>query len=253
MVLVLDRPTEAVSEAVHAPALIEPAETLIGATPPAPGAGIWPTIVGVPRPEPSSTAVPTTILSRRPPGDQEFAGLLIWLALLAAFQRSNRRRTQSEPVDPGGAVERIREWTGLSVAGVAELMGVARRSLYHWTTGATRPRDEARLLGLARVLQAYAGTVEPWELRRWLTTAAVREAVRSGDMPRVRRALGDALRSSTPPQLQPARPDLREEVVELAPSVLYSHYLAAAPRRTARSAASKRPLELTDSPVPENE
>lgn len=250
---VRDRPTESVSDIRHLPFISE--SPAASATTPTfgPSAATWTTAESPNLSENPVAAAPTTVVSISKRTDLEFGALLVWLAVVGALSRRRQLQKTGEPMDPAAAVERIKGWTGLSVAGIAELLGVARRSLYHWTAGATRPRQEAALLGLVRALEPFSGSVEPWELRRWLEASEAQAAVRAGDAARLHRLLADALRSSSPRALRPARAGYREEVEPLSPADLQRHFLSSSPSREARQVARIRPLELTDSPIAENE
>jgi hypothetical protein len=188
--------------------------------------------------------------------DLLFVSLLVWLAAVSRLPR-RQPEIDAQTLEPAEAVERLRHWTGLSVGGVADLLGVTRRSLYHWSTGATRPRHDERLLGLVRALEPVAGSWAPWELRQWLAAQDARQLVRTGDIATLRRLLDDTVRPSAVRRLLPARAGYQEEVEPLAPDALRRHFLAAVEPRpmTAAQAAGAPyvPRELTDSALPEGE
>lgn len=164
-------------------------------------------------------------------------------------------RTVEQPSAPeaGEALRRLRQWTGLSVGGVADLLGVARRSLYHWTSGATRPRQATTLFGLVRVLEPFSAVAEPWELLGWLRDAQVEEALRQSDLEAVRRMLGEALGARGVAVLNPVRPDHHEEVEPLEATEIRRYFLAAAKIRPTRTVVRRIPRELTDSAAEDDE
>lgn len=198
----------------------------------------------------------TTPISGARERDLLFVGLLVWLAAVSRLPR-RRAQVESQTLEPAEAIERLRHWTGLSVGGVADLLGVTRRSLYHWSTGATRPRHDERLLGLVGALEHVAASWAPWELRQWLVAQDARELVHSGDIASLRRLLDDAVRPSAIRRLRPARTGYQEEVEPLDPDALRRHFMVAVgPRPTAATqgvGAPYVPRELTDSAAPEGE
>jgi hypothetical protein len=204
----------------------------------------------------SDVAKETTPISGVRERDLLFVGLLVWLAAVSRLPR-RQAELESQALEPAEAVERLRHWTGLSVGGVADLLGVTRRSLYHWSTGATRPRHDERLLGLVGALEQVAASWAPWELRQWLVAQDARQLVRSGDIASLRRLLEDAVRPSAIRRLRPARTGYQEEIEPLEPDALRRHFMVAVgPRPTTAGQAAGAPYvprELTDSAPPEGE
>jgi hypothetical protein len=253
---VLDRPTQATSTLTDHPLLLgEPPTTVLTSQSLGIQVPAW-TSTDLPSAMPRSDVVTgTTRTLGVEERDRLFTGLLLWLAVVWLLPR-RKPMIESAALEPAEAVERLRHWTGLSVGGVADLLGVTRRSLYHWKTGTTRPRHEDRLVGLVRAIQAAARSWQPWELRQWLAAQDARELVRAGDMASLRRLLDDAVRPSAVRRLRPVRAGYHEDVEALDAVALRDHFTATvAPRpiTIARAAAPFVPRELTDSPLPEEE
>lgn len=180
-----------------------------------------------------------------------FEGLdswVIWLGILRRFTSLGPRDDLTAPK----AVDLLREWTGMPVTDIAELLGVARRSLYHWATGVARPRHEARLLGVVRTLRPLGESWDPWELREWLGKAEVRTAVRSGALPDLALQVHAAAATRPVHRLAVAPPGLEEEVEPLDATALGRALSAATQRRAPRlRRPGYEPPELTDSGVGE--
>jgi hypothetical protein len=253
---VADAPTEPTSALIKHPAAFTDPPTTLLTVPSAGGHGPTWTSGDL-----SSAAVRPTVVSgtswTAEAGDQDrlFAGLFIWLTLVWLLPR-RRSTVAAGTLDPADAVDRLRTWTGLSAGGVADLLGVTRRSLYHWSTGATRPRHEERLLGLVRAIQPVSGSWEPWELRQWLAARDARQLVQSDDMETLRALLDDAVRPSAIRRLRPATAEYREDVEPLDTAALRDHFMTTVtprvPNARANLAAPFVPRELTDSELPED-
>lgn len=147
------------------------------------------------------------------------------------------------------ALVRLRAWTGLSVAELADFLGVARRSLYHWSAGTGRPRKDERLLGLASAIQPMGEAWQPWQLRQWLTSEShgIRNDVHQGDLASVSQKVSEAMRAPMR-VLQPLREQETSEVEALDSDALLRHYAAATtPRHQAGRNQAWVPREVVDS------
>lgn len=252
---VLERPTEATSAPL--PAVFATPETTGTTSQNIDTIGRPWVPTELPSAPPSATVVHGT---RRTIGvddrDRLFGALVLWLAAVWTLPR-RRQPSASSTLEPAEAVERLLLWTGLSAEGVADLLGVTRRSLYHWSSGTTRPRHQERLLGLVKALEPAAGSWASWELREWLAQHDARQLVLSGDMTSLRRHLEDSVRPSAIRRLQPARAEFREEVEPLDSAALQRHYRSAIEPRPVgvgrRETEIYVPRELTDSFLPEEE
>jgi DNA-binding transcriptional regulator YiaG len=147
------------------------------------------------------------------------------------------------------ALDRLRAWTGLSVTELADFLGVARRSLYHWSAGTGRPRKDERLLGLASAIKPLGETWKPWQLRQWLTSESqgIRNDIRQGDLAAVVQKVDAAMRAPRR-VLQPFRDQATSEVEALDGDALLRQYVAAtSPRNQVSRNEAWIPRELVDS------
>jgi len=206
-------------------------------------------------PLPPRFSVNYTPLLREEESIERFvAGLVLaWLAIIQVRQLQELASEGRDQIEPSQAVERLRSWTGLSVGEIADLLGVARRSLYHWSTGATRPRREERLLGLVRALEPLSRSWEPWELRKLLLSSDPhqRHLLEAGDFSSLIALASVEDRPSRPSRLRRAQVTQGPEVEPLETEALLRHFqLVMVPRVPSDQVRRFRPRELTDSPEP---
>jgi transcriptional regulator with XRE-family HTH domain len=72
-------------------------------------------------------------------------------------------------IDPARVVSQIREWADLSATEIASIMGVSRRSLYHWLgSGRVSSENRERLFQIAEALRPLAREWQPVRLKSWL-------------------------------------------------------------------------------------
>jgi hypothetical protein len=105
-------------------------------------------------------------------------------------------------------VEELREWTGLSASGLAEMLGVSRRSLYHWLReGQASVNNTQRLVRLADTLRPIAREWSPPRIRVWLETGdpSPRELFEREDFASFARAANDSLSRGEIPVLPSRR------------------------------------------------
>ncbi len=188
------------------------------------------------------------------PGQFLFGALDSWLMVVAMIPSPSARPEPMDNLTPSKAIDLLRAWTGLPVTDLADLLGVARRSVYHWSTGAAKPRQEARLLGVVRALEPLSQFWQAWELREWLSTTEARTLVQSAPVPELSRQVEAAVRRGTIGRLHQAPAALHEEVLPLDSAAIERHLLSVVQQRTPRRRPRPyEPRELTDSPQVEDE
>lgn len=178
--------------------------------------------------------------------DPAYAVLTTWFLEAAVYAAV---KAVPQPLSTSEALERLRAWTGLTTTGIAELLGVARRSLYHWTSAGVRPRQEGRLLNLVEAIEPYAGRVESWQLRDALVSSDAREAVADGDREAIRLVVEQTI-ERRPHRLRRAGGEASAEPAPIGMAELreYLHGVSAPVRRD--RAATYVPRELSDSDYP---
>jgi len=99
----------------------------------------------------------------------DFVGLADFSTYLLADSVTFDPGRQDFGVDPARALSDLADWTSLSTARLGRLLGVARRSIYNWTSGKpVRPEIQTRLSRVHDSLQPIATLYEPDAVRRWL-------------------------------------------------------------------------------------
>lgn len=190
----------------------------------------------------------TTRLGDDPSGTW-FGQLDSWVVVVKSMSRVLGGGAEASELTPSQAVELLRAWTGLPVTELADLLGVARRSVYHWSTGEARPRHEARLFGVVRAIQPLAQTWQAWELRDWLSTDEIKTLVQTASAPELSRKVDAAVRSVGTARLRLAATGLQEEVQPLELTAISRHLGSIVQPRVGRQrAVPYEPRELTDSP-----
>jgi hypothetical protein len=195
----------------------------------------------------------TTLLGEDPSG-RWFGQLDSWVVVMTSMSGLPAGGGEAIDLTPSKAVELLRAWTGLPVTELADLLGVARRSLYHWSTGVARPRHEGRLFGVVRAIQPLAQTWQTWELRDWLSTDEIKTLVQTASTPELSRQVDAAVRSGATSRLRLASTGLHEEVQPLELAAISRHLASIGqPRLPRPRAVPYEPRELTDSPQIEGE
>lgn len=164
--------------------------------------------------------------------------------------------------DPGHILSEIRKWTDLAAVDVAALVGVSRRSFYHWrTTGKIAAENREHLRAIADALRPLASAWQPARLKSWLRSnrSLPMRLLKTGKFEEFRRLAEQSLEQAAVP-IRSAR---RIEVAEPEPPEYAVAPLSAAERRSLfdellkpRAGVTHKPpvpRELTDSLPGEDE
>jgi hypothetical protein len=177
-----------------------------------------------------------------------------WRTEVATLPASPSWSIAGDDLTPSRAIDLLRAWTGLPVTDLADLLGVARRSVYHWSTGEAKPRRQTRLLGVVRALEPLARSWQSWEFRDWLLTPEVRALVQAAPVEDLSRQVEEAVASRSFTRLRQAQPAYRQEVVPLGIEAIGRHLAYVNDEINPRALASRRePRELVVAPQLEEE
>jgi hypothetical protein len=183
-----------------------------------------------------------------------FRDLGPWKLAVSSLPHGYLDPIQQVDLTPSRAVDLLRAWTGLPVTDIADLLGVARRSVYHWSTGSAKPRQEARLFSIVRALEPLSQSWKAWEFREWLQTPEIRTLVQEGPTSELSRRVDVAVETRAIRRLRPAAMTVQDDVLPLDESAIDRFLAGATARRGPRRRVEIRePRELTDSSILEEE
>lgn len=179
-------------------------------------------------------------------------------ALTTVFSREAKADwLQSSNVESGidEMVNQLRDWTGLNATELADLLGVSRRTLYHWVeTGGASPENRLKLERVFHSMRALGESWSPVRIRQWLSSLGqgLLQELRTGDTSEFERCVRHALVRPEIPLFRAHRviTDSRAEADPIGPLSEAERALILAAFSTRREGATTQewiPPELTDS------